>query len=342
MRILSVGGSDFVPAWKNMGHEVLTLGKGAGLDVALEHPIGLRELWDILSSRGFRPELTVWVDRCRPLEVFGLERMPGVVIGFSIDQYCNPWHVPYSWAFDLFLVAQKDYLPLFADHRAWRECRWFPLYCRPDVDRDEGLERDVPVSFVGTLDPPLNRSRHPFLRQFQRRCPAVVQQGAYTNIFGRSMIVLNQSAVGELNFRLFQAAACGAVVLTEDVPNGLRDAFLVDEEILVYPRDNACEAARIALDALADPERLLKIALQGRRRVLREHSATVRAREIIRLADKLLASQADNRRKAGSGLVREHMIKTYTFLASDEKLPLPSDHRRFYSEAARDALLSRF
>ncbi|SDB57825.1 Glycosyl transferases group 1 [Desulfonatronum thiosulfatophilum] len=341
MRILSVGGSDFVPAWRNMGHDVLTLGKGSGLDVALEQPIGLRELWEILSSQNFRPDLTVWVDRCRPLEVFGLERMPGAVIGFSIDQYCNPWHVPYSWAFDLFLVAQKDYLPLFADHRAWRECRWFPLYCRPDVDRDEGLERDIPVSFVGTLDPPLNRSRRPFLQQFRSRCPTIVQHGAYTEIFNRSMIVLNQSAVGELNFRLFQAAACGAAVLTEDVPNGLRDAFTPDEEILVYPRGNAGEAVRIAFDALSEPERLRKIALQGKRRVLREHSATVRAKEIIRLAEKLLTSRVELKRKTGSVLVREHMIKTYTFLASDADLPLPLDHRQLYIEAARETFLGQ-
>lgn len=342
MRILSVGGSDFVPAWKSMGHDVLTMGKGSGHDVALEHPLGLHELWDILVSRNFKPDLTVWVDRCRPLEVFGLEQLPGVVIGFSIDQYCNPWHVPYSWAFDLFLVAQKDYLPLFADRRAWRECRWFPLYCRLDSDRDDGLERDIPVSFVGTLDPPLNKTRWSFLQQFRKACPTIIQHGPYTKIFNRSMIVLNQSAVGELNFRLFQAAACGATVLTEDVPNGLRETFSPGKEILIYPRNNAREAARIALNALTEPDRLREIALHGRRRVLREHSATVRAREIIRMADNLLILQAGKKRKAGKNLVREHMAKTYTFLASDTQLPLPPEHRKFYAEAARDCILQSF
>lgn len=334
MRILSVGGSDFVPAWKNMGHHVLTVGKGKDLDIPLEHPLGLRELWDILDSRGFKPELTVWVDRCRPLEVFGLEQMPGAVIGFSIDQYCNPWHVPYSWAFDVFLVAQRDYLPLFLDHRAWRECRWFPLYCRLGVDEDAGLERDIPVSFVGTLNPPLNPLRRQFLLKFREACPIIIQQGVYTHVFGRSKIVLNQSAVGELNFRLFQASACGAAVLTEDVDNGLRDAFTPGVEILTYPRGNVGEAARIAREALAEPDRLREIANRGKRRVLRDHTATVRAREILRLAENLLAAQTWKRRRAGMDLIQEHMLKTYAFLAADTALPLPSDHRRFYAEAS--------
>ncbi|SMP80812.1 Glycosyl transferases group 1 [Desulfonatronum zhilinae] len=342
MRILSVGGTDFVPAWRNMGHHVLTMGKGAGHDVTLEHLIGPRELWEILSARDFRPELTVWVDRCRPLEVFGLERLPGVVVGYSIDQYCNPWHVPYSWAFDLFLVAQKDYLKLFWDPRAWRECRWFPLYCRLDVDRDPGVERDIPVSFVGTLNPPLNPNRGPFLRRFRQTCPTIVQQGAYAPIFGRSRIVINQSVVGELNFRLFQAAACGAAVLTEDVENGLRDAFVPGEEILIYPSNDASAAACIAHEALADPERLGEIARRGKRRVQRDHSATIRAREIIQLVEELLASGAGTRRKNGMGLVREHLLKTYASLATDKALPLPLEHRHFYAEMARDACLETF
>ncbi|TVQ97035.1 MAG: glycosyltransferase family 1 protein [Desulfovibrionales bacterium] len=342
MRILSIGGTDFAQAWRNMGHHVLTMGKGAGHDVPLTHLIGPRELWEILVSRNFRPELTVWVDRCRPLEVFGLERMPGVVVGYSIDQYCNPWHVPYSWAFDLFLVAQRDYLELFHDPRAWRECRWFPLYCRLDVDRDPGVERDIPVSFVGTLNPPLNPDRGPFLRRFRQTCPTIVQQGTYAPIFGRSHIVINQSVVGELNFRLFQATACGAAVLTEDVANGLREVFVPDEEILVYPRNDPQAAACIAHQALAEPERLKELARQGKRRVLRDHSSVVRAREILRLAEGLLVSGAAGRRKTGMDLVQEHMLKTYTSLATDKRLPLPLDHRHFYAEAARNTCLETF
>jgi hypothetical protein len=337
MRILSVGGTDFVRIWRNMGHAVLSLGKGAENDVPLEHPVVLGELWAILDSQGFRPDLTVWVDRCRPLEVFGLEYLPGAVMGFSIDQYCNPWHVPYSWAFDMFLVAQKDYLPLFADRRAWRPCHWFPLYCRLDRDVDMELPRDIPVSFVGTLNPPLNTMRRPFLDAFRRLCPTVVRRGAYAPIFNRSRIVLNQSAVGELNFRLFQAAACGAAVLTEDAPNGLREAFDPGHEILVYPRGNAQEAARLAAQALSEPEALRRLALRGKRRVQREHTATVRARQIVRWAEELLASGAGKQRKAKMRLVREHMAKAYTFLASDVLLPLPLEHRDMYARASLEA-----
>ncbi len=146
--------------------------------------------------------------------------MPSLTIGFSIDQYCNPWHVPYSAAFDCFLVAQKDYLSLFSLDQIRRPVRWFPLFCDPGKDKDLGVERDIPVSFVGTLGGRFNKEREPFLKSFKRECPLLILSGDYVPVFNRSRLVLNQSAAGECNFRMFQAMACGALLLTEDTGNG--------------------------------------------------------------------------------------------------------------------------
>ena len=80
-----------------------------------------------------------------------------------------------SAGFDIMLAAQKDYLPMFQDPRLPRRAEWFPLFCDPAQDLAPGLEREFPVGFVGTLNPPLNPGRKPFLDAFRRAAPLVLR-----------------------------------------------------------------------------------------------------------------------------------------------------------------------
>ncbi|MEW6388199.1 MAG: glycosyltransferase [Thermodesulfobacteriota bacterium] len=332
MNILNLEGQYFVPYFRRAGHQVLTIGPGPGHDLPLAQPLSLAELWAFLQGRGFLPDLVVWNDICRPPAVIGFERLPAVTIGYSIDQYCNPWHVHYSAAFDLILVAQRDYLPLFQKDGLPRRCQWFPLFCDPATDKDLKLERDLPVSFVGTLKSPLNPGRWPFLQEFQQHHPLHLDQGAYAPIFARSQLVLNQSAVGELNFRLFQGMACGAAVLTEQTLNGLRNLFIPGEEILTYPKGDAPAAARQAREALAQPDRLRALAQAGRRKVLMEHSAPVRAKKLLAWAEELSRSDSRQFRQKNQERLSREMAQAYLLLATDGELGLPAPLRQFYAD----------
>lgn len=332
MRILCVDGPYFLRALAELGHETLSIGSSPGVDVRLTEPMTLKLLLETLSSRSFAPDAMLWADTSQPPTVAGLELLPWPSIAYSIDQYMNPWHQSYSAGFDVALVAQKDYVPAFAAEHP-RPARWMPLFCDPSRDRDEGLKRDIPVGFVGTLDSPANPGRRPFLEAFKRLAPLVAVSGDYRPVFGRSRLVLNQSAAGELNFRVFQAAACGAAVLTEDTGNGLRDLFTPGENLLVYERGDAHGAARSALAALADP-RLPDIARAGRDEVLARHGVLARAAELCAIFRELAASGAHRARLAQRDAVRARMGNAYRILALDEGLPLPESHRRFYLELA--------
>lgn len=72
--------------------------------------------------------------------------------------------------------------------------------------------------------------------------------------------------MGELNFRVFQAMACGAAVLTEATDNGLDELFTVGLEVLTYPR-GAVAAALSRHSATARALRVLELvrSLQERR-----------------------------------------------------------------------------
>jgi hypothetical protein len=332
MRILNVGDQYFVCYFRDWDHQVLTIGEGAGSDLRVTTSLDLKGLLEFLEARGFWPELVLWNDTCRPPAVHGLERLPAVNIGFSIDQYCNPWQVPYSAIFDLFLVAQKDWLSHFDLDTLPRPCRWFPLFCNPKRDRGAGLERDIPVSFVGTLKPPMNPERWTFLEAFRKQHDLFLHQGDYHPVFSRSRIVLNQSAVAELNFRIFQGAAHGAAVLTEDVENGLTDLFSPGEDLLTFPRGDADTAAQIARQALARPESLAELARRGQRKVTVEHSALVRARQILAWAEELAREKAQQWRLANQPLMRRELARAFYMLAADLNLPLSDQIRRGFLE----------
>ena len=115
MRIVNLHHTAFVAAFRALGHEVLSIGTTADCDVRLTEALSLKRLQTLLDDRFPRPDLVFWFDSCQTPWVYGLETLPMVTIGYSVDQYMHPWHVPYSAAFDSFYVAQKDYLPLFTD-----------------------------------------------------------------------------------------------------------------------------------------------------------------------------------------------------------------------------------
>lgn len=334
MKILNIEGRYFVESLRNLGHEVLTVGHGQGYDAPLTEMLSLKGLVALMEERGFRPDLALWCDLCRPPLVLGLETLPCITIGFSIDQYCNPWHVPLSAGFDIMLAAQKDYLPMFQDPRLPRRAEWFPLFCDPSRDLDPGLEREYPVGFVGTLDPPLNPGRKPFLDAFRRAAPLVLRQGDFRPVFARSRLVLNQCAVGELNFRIFEAMSCGAALLTEDCENGLRELFTPGEDLYVYARGDAQGAARIAREALADPIALAELAAHGQAKVRSRHSALARAKRIVALAESALREGRQRWRHENAALVREETARAFGMLAADLTLPLTPELRSHFTGLA--------
>lgn len=335
MRILNLDGHYFVEPFKRMGHDVLWVGPANECDVRLTQTISLASLLKILEERGFIPDITVWADICRPPSVLGIETLPGITVGYSIDQYCNPWHPSYSAAFDLMLVAQKDYLQMFVGETA-ATIEWAPLFYDAAKVKDMGLDRDIPVSFVGTVNGSINKERHDFLQAFKKHQPIFITQGDYVPIYNRSRIVLNQSAVGELNLRIFEAMACGAAVLTEETGNGLQDLFTNGEDILLYPRGNSQIASIIARTALENSE-LAEIAKKGRRNVIANHSTVVRARHIIKKATEI-AAQGPTWRKTHIRETQKRIANTYNILAIDNQLPLPQEMRTFFTIQA-DALL---
>src|SRR5207244_12261619 len=105
---------------------------------------------------------------------------------------------------------------------------------------------DVDLAFVGVVDASRPK-RAAVIAELRRRFGLVtfgedaahrLPQREMARLFASAKIVLNESIFGDLNFRTFEAMACGALLLTERIDNGLVDLFVPGEELAVYGPDD--------------------------------------------------------------------------------------------------------
>ncbi len=327
MRILSFGGAFLVSALRARGHTVLSVGIQRECDLRLEHPVPWTRLAAVLEANAFAPEGAVWIDDGNLPAVPGIEAMPFPGLFYSIDTFCNPWHVPFAQAFDQALVAQKGFVPLFP--ALAEDPVWLPLFA-PD-DLPTGSERDIPVAFVGTLRPRNIPQRYPFLEAFRRLHPLFFKQGAYAPVFSRSRIVLNQTAAEEVNFRCFESMACGAALLTEASPHGLEDLFVPGEHMLPpYPPGDAARAAQLAGHWLASPEKLEALAAAGQALVRARHLASHRAAFLENALARLIAAKAHERRLSALPQRRTLLSTAYAILMDELRADSLRDHQGLY------------
>lgn len=176
MHIVLAGNAGLASGLRRAGHAVFTVGSmGDGFDLPLRHPVTASRLTERLAERSFAPDALVLADDGNVPAVVGLEALPYPLLFYSVDTFCNPWHVPFAHGFDRILAAQKDFIPLFTAEG--HPAAWFPLYCRhvepPQSPEDWLAARDIPVAFVGTLAPKNIPDRLPFLKAFRKLHPLI-------------------------------------------------------------------------------------------------------------------------------------------------------------------------
>lgn len=336
MRILVLGAPFLNHGFRSLGHEVFNPGDKEECDLHCRHPLSALKIFERAQSLGFVADMALYCDSGNIPQFFDMEKLPCPSVFYSIDSYCNPWHVPLGHAFDLVFVAQKDYVGLFVASGVRAE--WLPLFVRSDRPHLLESARDMDVSFVGTVGAANNPGRKPFLDAFGACRPLFVGRGDYVLPFNRSRIVLNQTAALEVNFRCFEAPACGAALLMEECDNGLRELFTPGEDILpTYRRADALEAAATAAAFLRAPSLLARIARQGRELVERRHRDTHRAAAIVDAVLPLLRGKAHEQRLLPENFSRRSLLlaNAYFFLFSELQGPEFAPHRDFFLRLAR-------
>lgn len=258
-----------------------------GCEIVADLAPGGGELDIAEALQGREPELLIQVESLGP-RVFlrGLDRLSCRTVFWAVDPHLNGfWQAAYGRLFDLVLSTQTKWdadlsslgqkavahLPFFGQEQPWSP--W------------ERRGRDI--AFVGRVTPqrPARRWLLEFLeRRYGPRLAAASDLGhdEMFALYRDSRFVPNESITGEINFRLFEAASTGCLVLGQDIGPEQDALFEPGREIEVCAHVAELGAALDSL--LKNPKAARAKALAAWERVRREHLPIHRAARLLELA----------------------------------------------------------
>lgn len=248
----------------------------------------------------FTPDLLIHYETHNNFFYTGIEELPYPVIWRTIDNHLHGgWQPRYSSFYDLTLVAQKDFLNSFRENGN-RSAEWLPLCAFPQVHYDRNLERRIDVAFVGDMNPDLKPERVAFLTELQELLPydislfSGLNQEEISELYNRSKIVINEVMAGDLNYRVFEAIADGALVLTPEIENGQPE--LLRDSVVTYENRNAKDAAVQIETILQNWELYSTKASEAQTMIHRSHTIELRAKEILELYDSIVKDEFAQRK----------------------------------------------
>lgn len=223
----------------------------------------------ILSS----DDILFYVDPA-PAWPLGLESLPCLSVAYLIDVHQDlRSRLQMAQFFDAVFIAQKEFVPAF-HQMGHRHTHWLPHACDAGIHNTDSKIRPYDVGFVGKLGMrgtqryeilssvlPKYRTND-YLKYYPPREMAIV--------YGQSKIVFNASINGDVNMRVFEAMAAGALLVTDRIGNGLSELFEEGTHYIGYSTiSEALEKIEYFLEKSEERER---IARAGQRAVLEHHT----------------------------------------------------------------------
>lgn len=267
-----------VEALRQQGHQVLALRPEEG--VVLHLP---REL----ERHSFTPDIVIQQELLAPRTLLaGLEDIRAARVFWALDPHLNAfWQAPYARLFDLVFSTQARNIPDLEAQGAG------PVLHLPWFSQDfpftphEGRPRLA--GFVGRLGP-----ARP-VRQWLVELMASLLPGRFEAVadipftdmleFTRqTRLIPNESIAGEVNFRLFEAAGLGCLVLAQDLGPEQAALFEPGREVMVCA--DALELAETLRLLAARPKLAEAMGRAAWERVQAEHLPRHRAARMVEQA----------------------------------------------------------
>lgn len=210
-----------------------------------------------------------------------LERDLHPSVFWAIDTHFEPERViRRALQVDFGFAAQKDGVNMLRS-RGVNCMGWLPLACDPLVHRQHQVVKSFDVCFVARM---VDANRRNLALRIRDNFPKSFVGERYFDemavAYSASRVVLNASIRNDVNMRVFEALACGSMLLTNELPaNGLPELFSDGQHLVTY-RNHDDMMEKIAYYASHDSEREL-IAEAGRTAVLSGHTYYHRMRELL-------------------------------------------------------------
>lgn len=307
-------------------------------------PLGRTEVltWQDVTRRfGGVPDMVVYADCSRPPPLLGVESFPCPTLFCCIDSHIHGWYPAWAQAFDLCTVSLRDHLPRFRGRLGPERLLWLPpgAEALAEADAFPGQEaKRFDLLFAGNVDPSTTPGRVRFLQALKAALPGlVVRQGDFRKLFPQARLVLNIAEGGDLNFRVFEALADGACLLTPRVGHGQDALFRDGEHLFVYPPDDVAAVCALCEALLADPGRRETVARQGYAIVRQRHGLGQRGRTVAQwlagqpLAE-LVAARLASRRSIRRNFLRLLYLHWAEALGADPRAATYLAHVRSFAD----------
>jgi FkbM family methyltransferase len=201
---------------------------------------------------------------------------------WAIDTHLNfEAYLPRARGFDFVFSAQREGSDRFRA-AGLESASWLPLACDPDFHRRHALPKLYDVAFVGNV---FAGPRAELLEQIQRRYPnsfvgkCFFEEMAKT--YSQARVVFNRSVLNDINMRVFEALACGSLLVTNNLANyGQEDLFQDGVHLATY-QDSGDLLDKIAFYLKREDVRD-KIAAAGREEALAWHTYRQRMEKVLR------------------------------------------------------------
>lgn len=209
-----------------------------------------------------------------PAWPLGLESLPCLTVAYLIDVHNDlRSRLQMAQFFDAVFIAQRDYVPAF-QLMGHPQVYWLPLACDPGIHNTDSRTRPYDVGYVGKLGM-RGTERYKILTSVlpKYRTNDYLRYHApweMANVYGQSKIVINASINGDVNMRVFEAMAAGALLVTDRIGNGLSELFEEGTHYVGYSTiSEAMEKIGYFLNKSAEREQIARAAQQA---VLEHHT----------------------------------------------------------------------
>jgi GT2 family glycosyltransferase/2-polyprenyl-3-methyl-5-hydroxy-6-metoxy-1,4-benzoquinol methylase len=193
--------------------------------------------------------------------------------------------------FDVVFAAQRDGVAALRQ-AGITSARWLPLACDPDIHRKHDVAKQYDVAFVGNVFP---GPREEFLDLIRRKYRnAFIGQCYFDDMaktYSAARTVFNRSITNDVNMRVFEALACGSLLLTNDLTeNGQTEMFRDGVHLATYrDADDLLDKLAYYLKREALRE---KIAAAGAAEAASRHTYRHRMERLLSAAQEALARKA--------------------------------------------------
>jgi hypothetical protein len=311
-------GIHFDQAFRDLGHTVTYVGIPSPERSGYSSEVPLTEILAHLSQR---PDVYVWIDPAARYFPLGIEDLPIPTACYVVDVHLGHWRQAVARFFDAVFVAQQEYAAVYRQALGHSQVQWLPLAASSQVHYPRQLPRIYQVGFVGNIL--RSHQRTPRARRLTRIAAQFTTNDLkrrYTpeevgQVYNQSQIVFNVCLNRDVNMRVFEATACGALLLTDANAAGLADLFNLGQEVVTYQNDeDLMEKLNYYLTHATERE---AIAQAGRQRTQREHTYRLRAEQILasvtdstfkRLAPMRTASQPERLKARLEVFTHMHML----------------------------------